>query len=130
MKLLGFDINIARQNIIENDIFDKRALVVFLVVKLLYIGERYRQHLGEHFSHLVLTLDKNSVFGLHVGADRTVCVSAFAYHVRRIEQIVAQTRHKFPYSYKLRTGNDIVGFVDNSYRAVNGILHLMNYALK
>ena len=130
VKLLGLDVNIARQDIVKDDILDKRALVIFLVVKLLYVGKRDRQHLGQHLSHFILALNENGVFGFHIIADRTVGIAALAYHIRRVKQIVAQTGHKLSYSHKLRTGNNVIGFINYSYCAVNGIFHLMNYTLK
>ena len=40
MELLGFNINVAGENVVKNDILDEESLVVFLVVEILDVGER------------------------------------------------------------------------------------------
>ena len=43
MKFLGFDINIARKDVVQNDILDEKSLVVLLVIKIFDVCERNSQ---------------------------------------------------------------------------------------
>ena len=60
VEFFGFDIYIAGQNVVEDDVFDKAALVVFLVVQVLDVGECYREK-RRVFSALLSSPSTNTI---------------------------------------------------------------------
>src|SRR5699024_3639485 len=75
VQLLGLDINIAWQYVVKHDVIDKVRLVIFFVIKRLYVKQGYGKQPRYVFCILVIALDKNDVFGTPVSAERPVCVS-------------------------------------------------------
>ena len=59
MKLVGLNINIVRKDIVQNNVFDERSLIVLLVIKALDISERDRKNLSDLTSLFILAFSKS-----------------------------------------------------------------------
>ena len=84
VQLLGLDINIARQYIVEYDVLDEIGLVVFFIVQGFYARERYCEHSDNALRLIVGALDEHYVFNARVRADRTVGISVECHHIEGI----------------------------------------------
>lgn len=130
MQLLGLDVDIAGQDVIEDNIFDERPLVVLLVVKILDVSERDGKQLGHLLRHFVLALDKDDIVRLHACVHGTVGVAARCDDVAGIVQLFAHALSDLADANQFGTGNDYAVLVNHADHAVNRVLHLMNDTLK
>ena len=130
MKLLGFNIDIAGKDVVENDILDEESLIVLFVVKVLDIAERYSQKLTHLLSHLILALHEYDVLVLGANRERTVGITAGNGNIGRIGKLVANTLLDLTDLYKISTRDNYAILINNTDHTVNRGLHLMNYVLK
>ena len=130
VQLLGLDIDIAGQNIVQDDILDKGTLVILLIVQILDIAKRNGQQLGHLFSHLVLTLNEYNVLCLGTAADRTVSITGGGHHVGGISKLIANALLDLADLDKLGASNNDAVFVNDADHAIDRILHLVNHTLE
>ena len=72
VKLVRFYVYIIRKNVIKNDIFYKRSLIVLLIVEPLDISERYREQVNVLRSCGVVTLNEYDRIVFIVSADESI----------------------------------------------------------
>ena len=76
MKLLGLYVNIAGEDIVEDDVLYEGTLIVLFVVKALDVTHRYCEKLGHLLCHLVLALNEYDVLVFAACSHITIGISA------------------------------------------------------
>ena len=130
MKLLRLDVDIAREDIVKDDVLDERPLVVLLVIKILYVIEGDREDHGDLLCHLVLALDEDDVLRFCAVADLAVGISSGGDGVRSIRDLVADTLAGLTDADKLAARDDDPVLIDDSDDAIHRVLHLVDNSLK
>ena len=129
-QLTCLQIDVAGQDIVEDDIFDKiRAVVLFIII--LFDGrERYRQELRVLLRDLVTALYKDSVFGSGRRTEGFEGVTVDDKRHGRREGIGGDTFVHLADASELRASDDYRSLVHYADRSVDRVLHLMNNSLK
>ena len=129
-KFLRLDVDVAGENVVENDVLDERTLIVLFIVEILDVGERHCENGGDLFRVLVFPFDEYDVFPLGAGADRLIGISAGGNGIRSVCEFVPNSLSHFANFHKFAARNDDAVIVHDADNAVNSIPHLMNYSLK
>ena len=130
MKLFGFYVNIARQNVVENDIFDKADLVVLLAVQALDIEERHRKHTAKVCRLRILALHGDDVFRARIRAERTIGVAVGGDDGSVLVKAAKHFGSGFTDMHKVGAGNNDAGVVEHVDRLSDIFFKLIDYALK
>ena len=130
MQLARLYVNIAGQYVIENNVFDEVVSVIFFIVVLLYRSKGDSKYARVLCRNFVSTFYKYSVIGLHMRAERLVCIAVANENIMRIAEVERYEFVRSAHLSKLGAGNDRSGLVDNSDSAVDSFTHLMYHVLK
>ena len=130
MQFLTLDIDIAGKDVIQNDVFDERALVVFFIVKVLDVAQRNGQHFGHFVGHFVFTLDKDNVLRFVSAGERTIGIAAADDAFAGEGKFVTDTLTHFADPNQFGAGNDNAVFIDDTDDAVDRVLHLVDHTLE
>ena len=130
MQFLGLQINVARKDVIENDVFDKVRFVVFLVVQRLDAGEGNGQQTGDVLGVVPRALDENDILRLPVRAERLIGVPVVHDRARGIGDRLEHQLVGLADAGKLAAGNDDALVVDHADGAVKLFFHLIDKALE
>ena len=125
MQLTGLDINITRQDIVQNDILDKGSLVMLLIIQRLDVADCDGCHGADAACVFVLTMNKYSV--LKAGGaicHRTVGISAETDHIAHIGQLCRRILTHFTNALQIGTGDNRTAGIDDTDCAVHRIFHL------
>ena len=129
-KLLGFYINIAGENIVENDVFDKVGLVVFFIIESFDIGEGNRKKRRNALCGIVSALYENYIFDSCVRADGTVGIVTDNLGFVAIGKLIDNVLVNVTDFRKLTAGDNNALVVDYTDFAVDRFSHLINQTLK
>ena len=125
---LGKDI--AGQDVIQNDILDKIAAVVFFIVVLLDAGKGDTEH-AAHFSRQVIAAgNKHGILRLHLGAKGLVGNAVPDEQLVIFAQIRRQKIVRLADLGQVAAGNDGGALINDADHAVHSIPHLINQALE
>ena len=130
VQLLGFDVDIAGQNIIQDDILYKRALVILFIIEIFDIAERDSQKFGHLLCHLIFTLNEYDIIGLGPVGHRAIGIAATGDNITGIAKLITYTLTDLTNFNKLRARDDNTVFIYNADNAINRIFHLVNNTLK
>ena len=130
MKLFALDVDITRQNVIENNIFDKGNLIVFIIVEALDIIERKGKHHRHFVCDTVLTFYEHCIFRTDAACHRAIRISRKNNRICRICQFFFHRLLGFTDLHQIAAGNDNAAFINDTDRSADRILHLMNKSLK
>ncbi len=129
-QLLGLDVDVAGENVVQDDVFDEGALVVLFIVQILDVGKGYGQHRRDLFRELVLPFDEYDILPLGTGADGLVGVAAGGNSVGGVGQLIPHALSHFSDFNKLAACDDDAVVIDHADHAVHSISHLVNDSLK
>ena len=131
MQLARLDIDVAREDIVEDNILDKGRFVVLFIVKRLDAVDRYRREPADALCKLVLAMDEDRVLKTRAAPGKGfVCHAADTYHIVGIRKFARRVLAHLADARKLRARNDGAGRIDHAHGAVNRVFHLQNDALK
>ena len=132
MQFLGPDVNIARQNVVGDDVLDKGALVVLFLIIGLGAVERHIGHDAQASGRLVVAVGKHGVIKIRTPAGQRF--ERLLIHndngVRRTVELDDCVRPFLPDHGSITARNHITIRVDDADHAIGGILHLDDDALK
>ena len=75
-ELFALNVNITGKDVIQNDILDKRTLIVFFIVKIFDVGQGDGQNGRNLFRHFIFTLNKNHILGFCTRTDGSVGIAS------------------------------------------------------
>lgn len=130
MQLSGLYSYIARQNVIQNDIFDKIVSVVFFVIVLLYAGKGDGNHRGVLGRRFVGSLHKYHIIGSHMNTEGFIGVAVLGIRVVSLVQLNREKLVGSAYFGKIAARHYGSVLVDHPDNAVDSVLHLMYHTLK
>ena len=129
-QLPGFQIDIAGQDIVQNDIFDKIAPVVLFIIILLDAGQGHRQQRRELGRLVIRALHKQDVLGAGTGTERLIRIAALDEQVLRGKGLGRHSIGHLADPPEIAAGDDGQRFINDTNGAVNGLPHLMDNTLK
>ena len=129
-QLTRLEIDIPRQDIVKDNVFDKVATVIFFVVILFDARERNRQQRGKLARLFVGTLHEQDVLRTRPGSKRLVGIAVLHKGFLQGKGFGGNRIGNLPNASQITAGNNGHSLIDNAYRAVNRLPHLMNDALK
>ena len=124
------DVNVSRQDVVEDDILHKVAAVILLVVELLDAAEGDRQDAGILLCQLVFTVDEDGVLMTQSRVEGQVGRPIEDDGVVGIENIGNQGLVLLPDALEFAAGDDGAGLVDDADGAVDGVSHLVDDTLE
>ena len=131
MQLAGFDVNIAGQDVVQNDILDKRRLIVLFVVQRLDVVDRYRDQRTDAARQFILTLYENGVFQPRGAvARRMVGIAAEAHDLTGKAEFRDRFLPHLANAGQVGARNHSTARVHDTNGAIHGILHLQNNRLE
>ena len=130
MKLSRLEIDIARKNIVENDVLDEVGTVILFIIILLDAGEGHAEQLRVFLRILVGSLHKDSIVVLGAAAKGLVSIAVDHKGRGGAERFGIDTLVDLTDFSKLGARDDNGSFVNHADCSVNSILHLMHYTLK
>ena len=130
MKLLGFNVDVAGQNIIQDDVLDEGALIVLLVVEALDIAERNCKNLSGLLRFLVVTLNEYDTFVLVSGGNELVGVAVNDNGVAGEGELLLNALSGLTDLVELAASYYDAVFIYRADGTSYNILHLMNYRLE
>ena len=131
MQLFGLDINIAGENIVQNNVFYERRFIVLFVVKNLDISKRNSKNCGKALRRLVLYFNENDLLRLGIcRIERFIGVTSDGHDVRRIRHFVTYSLTHLADLSQFAARNYHTRFIDNTDHAVGGVFHLINNSLE
>ena len=130
VQFARLDIDIARQNVFQNDVFDEVVAVILFVVVLLDAGEGDGQNVAELGCDLVGSLHKDRVIRLGPGAERLVGVAVADKNIGVLVEVQHQIFVGFADSGQVAAGDGNRVAVHYADDTVDGVPHLMNDPLK
>ena len=129
-QLAALQINVAGQDVIEDNVFDEIAAVILFIVILLDAVQRNSQKADIFCGFRVVAGDEHCVFRARAAAEGFICVVAGNKCSLRCNVFRRYGFRYFADLAELAARDNHGGLVDDADRAVNGITHLMNDALK
>ena len=130
VKLLALYVDIGRKNVVEDDILNKGALVILLVVEILDVGKGNGENGGNLVRHLVLAFHEHGIFPFSARADRTVGKTTQRNGLRGVSQLFPHALTHLADFHQLTASDNNTVLVDNAGYTVDCISHLMNYTLE
>ena len=131
VQLAGLDINIARQDIIQNDILYEGSLVVLFVIQRLDIVDRNRNQRTDTARQFVLALYEYSVFQTRRTVTRCmISITAETNDLAGEAQLSDCFLPHFTDTRQIGTCYDRTACVNNADRTIHRILHLQNNRLE
>ena len=132
MQLLGPDINITGQNIVHDDILDKGAPVMLLLIEGLGIVQGDIGQLAEGPGHLVITGAEHGVFkGIGIAHDGLEALLGEGHHtVGAGAHLHGGIGPVLPQQGDIGGGNDAAFRIHNAEGAVRDLLELNDHTLK
>ena len=125
MQLSGLDKDISREDIIQNDIFDKIAAVIFFVVILLDILQGDGEHPADFGRQVIGAGDKNGVLRPHFGAKGLIGDPIPDKQVVVLPQVDSQEIIGLPDLGQIAASDNGGIFVHHANGTVDGIPHLV-----
>ena len=129
MQLTRLQIDVAREDIVQNQVLDEIIAVILLVIILLDDNERAGENGGVLRSLVVCTLDKNRRLGSGVRTEGTVAVAVVDKALALTDLLYGDVGGGLADLAEIAAGKDGAGRLDNAYGSVDGISHLMNDCL-
>ena len=130
MKLLALHVDISGKNIVKNDIFNERNLIVLIVVEALDVIEGNRKNHGHFVRHTVFTFYEDRVFGTNDTRHGTVSIAGENDCFRGVSKLFLHRLSGFTDLHEIAASNDNAAFVNNADRSADRFLHLMDKSLK
>ena len=131
VQLAGLDINIARQDVIQNDILYEGSLVVLFVIQRLDIVNRNRNQRADAARQLVLTLYEYGVFQTRRTVTRCmISITAETNDLAGEAQLSDCFLPHFTDTRQIGTCYNRTACVNNADRTIHRILHLQNNRLE
>jgi len=130
MELSCLDMDISWEDVIEDNVFNEVVAVILLVVILLDARQSDSEDARIFRGDFVSPLNEHCIVRLHKSSEGLIGIAVAHKDIMRIAQIEGNELIGRPDLRQLRAGDDSSSLVNDAYRAVNGISHLVNYALK
>ena len=130
MELVALEIDVTGQDVIQDDVFDKVAPVVLLVVILLDAVEGHGQDFDIFLGLRVLAGHKHGVLRAGTAAEGLEAVFIRLEHVYRSHLLWRDFLADLPNLPQLAAGDDYGGLIHNADGTVDGITHLVDDTLK
>ena len=123
-------IDVAGQDVVEDDVLDEVAAVILLIIILLDGRQRNRQELRVLLRDLIASLYKYGILGSGGRTERLVCMSVDDKRYGSRKGVGSDAFIDLADTTQLRARDDNRSLVHNSDGSVDGVLHLMNNSLK
>ena len=130
MQLAGLQIDIAGQDIVQNDVFNKVSAVILFIIILFDAGKGNRQQGCIFRGKFIGPLDKHRIIIFGMGAEGLKGVAVADEKVRRSQRIGRNQFHRFADSPQIAARNNHGRFIDDADGSVNHVTHLMDNTLK
>ncbi len=130
MQLLSLEINIARKDVVQNDIFNEIRLVVLFVVQSLYAGEGNGEQPGDMLGVVPGPFDEDDIFRLPVRTERLVGTTVVHDCARGIRSRLEYGPVGLADAGQLTACDDYALVVDYADGAVKLFFHLIDKALE
>ena len=130
MQLLSLEINIARKDVVQNDIFNEIRLVVLFVVQSLYAGEGNGEQPGDMLGVVPGPFDEDDIFRLPVRTERLVGTTVVHDCARGIRSRLEYGPVGLADAGQLTACDDYALVVDYADGAVKLFFHLIDKALQ
>ena len=131
VQLAGLDVNIARQDVVQNDILDEGRLVVLFVIQRLDIVDRNRNQRADAARQLVLALYEYGVFQTRRTVScNMVGITAETNDLAGEAQLSDCFLPHFTDTRQIGTCYNRTACVNNADRTIHRILHLQNNRLE
>ena len=132
MQLFGTDVHIAGQNVVGDDIFDKGALVVLLLVIGLRAVERHIRHDAQASCDFIVALGEDGIVKICAPADQRLegLLVDDDNGIRRTVEPDDRLRPFFADQGCITAGNDVAVGVNDTDHAIGSFLHLYDDTLK
>ena len=130
MQFLCLGKDIAGQDVVEHNVFNKIVAVIFFIIVLLDTGQGNCKDLCIPCSHLVTALDKNGIIRLDMRAKRLIGIAIADKHIVRlakIDRIIISGRTDLG---KFAAGNNRRIFINYTDHPVDRITHLVDNTLE
>ena len=130
MELLGLDVDVAGEDVVEDDVLDEGALVVLFIVEVLYVGKSNGKDGRYLLRKLVLALDEYYVLPFGACTDRSVGISFRRDGFGCIGKLIADALPHFSDFNQLTASYDDPVFVNYTDNTVDCISHLVDDSLE
>ena len=130
MQLPRFGVDVAGQDVVENDVLDEVRLVEFFVVVLLDALQADGEHGGELLGGSVSALDKDCVV-IVLGVGELMVGIPIAHE--SIPGRLADSGHTLAHLTdlpQLGAGNDGAGLINHADDTIHCVLHLVDHVLE
>ena len=129
-KFLALNINIAWQNIIQNNILYKRTPVVFFIIQIFDIGKGHRQYRRHTFRVFIVPFDEHDIFQFCPLSDRAVSTAVDHNRVARIGKLLPHADPCLADFSKFAARNHDAVFINHTDCTIGRVTHLVYHALK
>ena len=130
MQLARLDIDIPRQNIVEDDVLNEIVAVIFFVVILLDRRKRDRKQVAVLGGRFVNAFDKYGKLRFHFAAKRLIRIAVADKYLVRVAGVKREKVASLADFGQIAARNDRCAVVHNADHTVDTIAHLMNDPLK
>ena len=130
MQLAGLDRDIAREDVVEDDVLYEVVAVVFLVIVLLYARKGDSEDRRVLARHFVGALNEYRVIRLNVYTERLVGVTVADEDIVRVAELDREEIIRGADLRQLAARDNSRVLIDNADNSADGISHLVNYSLE
>ena len=130
VKLASLQVDITRENVVENYVLDEVSAIVFLVVELLNVAEGNRQNRHVSLSSLVIALDKDGILSRALAIERLISIAIHDEGRCRLEEVRRNTASDFANLVEVATSYNNRRFINYADCSADSVMHLVNDTLK
>ena len=125
MQLAGFDVNIAGQDVVQNDILDEGRLVVLFVIQRLDVVDGYRHQRADAARQLILALHEYRILQTRGTVSRNmVGITAEPDDLSCEAQLSDRLLAHFTDTGQIGARDDRAARIHNANGAIHRVLHL------
>ncbi len=130
VKLASLKIDIAREDVVEDNVLNEVSAIIFLVVELLNVAEGNRQNRHVSLSSLVIALDKDGILSRALAIERLISIAIHDEGRCRLEEVRGNTASDFANLVEVATSYNNRRFINYADCPADSVMHLVNDTLK